>query len=140
MVERMKNRQRIQTSAGIQQRARELRHEMTRPEQLLWERLRDRQLGELKFRRQHPLVPFITDFYCAEKRMVLEIDGDIHDLQKEQDELRTRQFEEFGYRVIRFRNEEIETNIGLVLKKILEVCQSPSPRIGRGDRGEGSRG
>jgi len=69
--------------------------------------------------------------------LVLEIDGDIHDLQREQDEQRTRQFEEFGYRVIRFRNEEVETNIGLVLKKILEACQSPSPRMGRGVRGEG---
>jgi len=111
---------------------------MTRAEQLLWERLRNRQLGGLKFRRQHPLGPFITDFYCAEKRLVVEIDGDIHDLQKEQDEQRTRQFEEFGYRVIRFRNEEIEANISLVVKKIFEACQSPSPRMGRGDRGEGS--
>jgi len=100
MNERMKNRQRIRTSAGIQQHARELRHEMTRAEQLLWERLRDHQLGGLKFRRQHPLGPFIADFYCAEKRLVLEIDGDIHDLQREQDEQRTRQYEEFGYRVI----------------------------------------
>ena len=140
MDERMKNRQRIRTSAGIQQRARELRQEMTRPEQLLWERLRNRQLSGLKFRRQHPLGPFITDFYCTEKRMVLEIDGDIHDLQREQDEQRTRQFEEFGYRVIRFQNQEIETNIGLVLKKILEACKLPSPRIGRRAGDEGSQG
>jgi very-short-patch-repair endonuclease len=136
----MKNEHRIRTLAGVQQRARELRQEMTKPEQLLWERLCNRQLSGLKFRRQHPLGPFITNFYCAEKRLVLEIDGDIHDFQKEQDEQRTRQFEDFGYRVIRFQNEEIEANIGLVLKKILEACQLPSPRIEGRAGDEGSRG
>ena len=112
---------------------------MTQAEQLLWERLRNRQLSGLKFCRQHPLGPFITDFYCADKRLVVEIDGDIHALQREQDEQRTCQFEDFGYRVIRFRNEEIETNIGLVLKKILEACQLPSPRMGRRAGDEGSQ-
>ncbi|MBE3040379.1 MAG: endonuclease domain-containing protein [Chloroflexi bacterium] len=136
----MKNEHRIRTAAGIQQRAKELRQEMTQAEQLLWERLRNRQLSGLKFRRQHPLGPFITDFYCAETRLVVEIDGDIHDLQKEQDEQRTRQFEEFGYRVIRFRNKEVETNTGLDLKKILDACQLPSPRMGRRARDEGSQG
>jgi very-short-patch-repair endonuclease len=135
--EEMKNEHRIRTTAGIQQRAKELRQEMTDAEQLLWERLRNRQLDGLKFRRQHPLGPFITDFYCAEKRLVVEIDGGVHDLQEEQDKQRTRQFEEFGYRVIRFQNDEVETNIVMVLKKILEACQLPSPRIGRraGDEG-----
>jgi len=113
---------------------------MTQAERLLWERLRNRQLSGLKFRRQHPLGPFITDFYCAEKRLVVEIDGDIHDLQNEQDEQRTRQFKEFGYRLIRFRNKEVETNIGLVLTKVLEACKLPSPRIGRRAGDEGSQG
>ena len=89
-IAKVKNEHRIRTAAGIQQRAKELRQEMTRAEQLLLERLRKRQLSGLKFRRQHPLGPFITDFYCAEKRLVVEIDGDIHDLQKTQDEQRTR--------------------------------------------------
>jgi len=136
----MKNEHRIRTSAGAQQRARELRQEMTPAEKMLWGALRDRQLGGFKFRRQYPLGPFITDFYCAEKRLVLEIDGDIHDLLKEQDEQRTRQFKEFCYRVIRFRNEEIEANIGLVLMKILEACQLPSPKIGRRAGDEGGQG
>jgi len=140
---KMRSEHRTQISAGVKQRARELRQEMTRAEKLLWERLRNRQLAGLKFRRQHPLGPFIADFYCAECRLVIEIDGDMHDFQKEQDEQRTRQFEEFGYRVIRFRNEEVESNIELVLKKIFEIYQLPSPRIGRragdeGKRGEGS--
>ena len=136
----MKNERRIRTSASIQQRARELRQEMTPTERLLWERLRNRQLAGFKFRRQHPLGPFITDFYCAKRRLVVEIDGDIHDLKREEDEARTRQFEEFGHRVIRFMNEEVETNIDLVLKKILEACRLPSPVLGRGAGGEGGRG
>ena len=113
---------------------------MTQAEQLLWERLRNRQLSGLKFRRQYPLGPFITDFYYAETRLVVEIDGDIHDLQEEQDEQRTRQVEEFGYRMIRFRNKEVETNTGLVLKKILDACQLPSPRMGRRSGDESSQG
>jgi len=136
----MKNKHRIRTTAGIQQRAKELRQEMTDAEKMLWARLRGRQLGGLKFRRQHPLGPFIADYYCPEKRLVVEIDGGVHEIQKEQDEQRTRQFEEFGYRVIRFRNEEVETNISLVLNKILEICKLPSPRIGRRAGDEGGQG
>ena len=128
----MKNEHRIRTSASIQQRAKELRQELTPAEKILWEALRNRQLGGLKFRRQHPLGPFIADFYCAEKRLVVEIDGGIHNLQREQDQQRTRQFEEFGYRVIRFQNEEIETNIVLVLQEILDACNSPLPAWGEG--------
>jgi len=77
---------------------------MTEAESLLWERLRGRRLGGYKFRRQHPLGPFIADFYCAESHLVVEIDGDIHDRQVEQDQARTNQFELYGYRVIRFEN------------------------------------
>ena len=121
-------RPRIRTTANIQRRAKELRQEATPAEKMLWERLRNRQLGGFKFRRQHPLGPFIADFYCAERRLVVELDGGIHDTQKEEDEQRTRQFEEFKYRVIRFRNEEILTNIEIVLQKILEACQIPLSR------------
>lgn len=145
----MKNERRIRTSAGIQLRAKELRQEMTPAEKVLWQFLRNRQLGGLKFRRQHPLGPFIADFYCAERRLVIELDGDIHNFQKEEDEQRTRQFEEFGYRVIRFQNEQIETNIASVLREISEACHLPSPAHGKrvgnegkmkvGDEGERTR-
>ncbi len=64
-------------------------------------------MHELKFRRQLPLGPFIADFYCAARCLVVEIDGDIHDLQPERDAARTEQFEQHGYRVIRFRNEQV---------------------------------
>jgi len=115
-------RKRIRTPAQIQQRAHELRQEMTPAEKLLWSHLRDKQLHGLKFRRQHPLGPFVADFYCAAHRLVVEIDGDIHDLQPERDAARTEQFEQYGYRVIRFRNERVLNNIEDVLTAIEATC------------------
>ena len=117
-----RNRKRIRTPAQVQQRARELRQEMTPAEKLLWSRLRSKQLNGLKFRRQHPLGPFIADFYCAAHRLVVEVDGDIHDLQAERDAARTEQFEQHGYRVIRFRNEQVLNNIEDVLTAIKAAC------------------
>jgi len=73
MEKRMKNERRIRTSASIQQRAKELRQKMTPAEKMLWESLRNRRLGGHKFRRQHPLGPFIADFYCAEKNWCLRL-------------------------------------------------------------------
>ena len=118
----MPRKKRIRTSAQIQQRARELRKEMTPAEKLLWSRLRNKQLKGLKFRRQHPLGPFIADFYCAARRLVVEIDGDIHDLQPERDAARTEQFKQYGYRLIRFRNRQILNDIEDVLVAIEAAC------------------
>ena len=117
-----RERKRIRTSAQIQQRARELRKDMTPAEKLLWSRLRSKQLKGLKFRRQHPLGPFIADFYCAARRLVVEIDGDIHDLQPERDAARTEQFKQYGYRLIRFRNKQVLNDIEEVLTAIEAAC------------------
>lgn len=117
-----REKKRIRTSAQIQHRARELRREMTPAERLLWSRLRNRRLEGLKFRRQHPLGPFIADFYCAACRLVVEIDGDIHDLQPERDAARTEQFEQYGYRVIRFRNVQVLNDLEDVLAAIEAAC------------------
>jgi len=117
-----RKKKRIRTPAQIQQRARELRREMTLAEKLLWSRLRNKRLDGLKFRRQHPLGPFIADFYCAACRLVVEIDGDIHDLQPERDAARTEQFEQYGYRVVRFRNEQVLNDIESVLAAIEAAC------------------
>jgi very-short-patch-repair endonuclease len=127
----------IRAASNIRTRARELRQQATPAEKTLWEELRNRRLGGLKFRRQHPLGPFIVDFYCPEHRLVIEIDGDIHDFQEEEDNARTRRLEDFNYRLIRFWNQEVEQNLQGVLKTILENCNPPSPRIGRraGDAG-----
>ena len=116
---------RIRAYASVQQRAKELRKEMTSAEKILWERLRNRQVGGFKFRRQHPMGSFIADFYCAECKLVIEIDGDIHISQVEADAERTEIIESFGYRVIRFRNAEVEVSLQVVLQKILATCQTP---------------
>ncbi len=80
----------------------------------------------LKFRRQHPLFFdhvdnesfYIADFYCQAKKLAIEVDGKIHDCQQKQDELRTAVINSLGIRVIRFRNEEIETGLEAVLKQL----------------------
>ena len=107
---------------GVRQRANSLRQEMTPAEIKLWHRLRNRQLFDLKFRRQHPLHRFILDFCCHEHLLVVEVDGGIHEFQKEYDEARTQQLEQHGYNVLRFKNEEVIFNIEGVLGEIARVC------------------
>ena len=63
----------------IKERARLMRTNLTPAENILWQRLRRKQVGDLRFRRQHPIGRFIVDFYCAEARLVIEVDGEIHD-------------------------------------------------------------
>jgi very-short-patch-repair endonuclease len=72
----------------------------------------------LRFRRQHPIDIFIADFYCHEVRLVVEIDGEIHNQQQEYDISRTAEMERYNIGVIRFKNSEIETDIKKVVKKI----------------------
>ena len=100
-----------------------LRQRMTPAEKILWALLRNNQLG-IKFRRQMPFVfgsyHYITDFYCPKLKVIIEIDGGVHhDPEvKEIDEFREDVFETAGYKIIRFENKEIETNIIQVLEKI----------------------
>lgn len=133
----MKDERPIRAYRSVQLHARELRKEMTRAEKILWEHLRGHRLDGFKFRRQAPMGHFIADFYCPKCKLIVEIDGDIHDVQIEQDKLRTEEMESFGYRVIRFKNEQVEKEIESVLNSILDACRFPSPGIGRGARGEG---
>jgi len=112
---------RIRTSATVQQQARLLRRRMTPAEQILWNRLRRKQLQGLKFRRQHPLGPYIVDFYCPEYRLVVEVNGDAHCGQEGPDEARRAQLEAYGYRVVRFRNEEIVERMDWVLQEIMRL-------------------
>jgi very-short-patch-repair endonuclease len=125
---------RIRASASIQQRAKELRQAMTPAEQILWERLRDRRLPGLKFRRQHPIGAFIVDFYCAVARLVIEIDGGVHLEQIEADAGRSRVLEMKGHQVLRFTNERVKGDLDSVLSAIQVACQprTPLPRAGEG--------
>ena len=101
--------------------AKDLRKSMTEAEKILWKQLRNNKLNGLKFRRQHPLDIFIADFYCHRKKLIIELDGGIHDSpeQKEYDEGRTFELEEKGFKILRFRNEDIINDLGSVLEIIL---------------------
>jgi very-short-patch-repair endonuclease len=107
---------------GIFKNANDLRKSMTEAEEILWKRIRNRQLGGIKFRRQHPLDIFIADLYSHEKKLIIELDGNIHDIteQKEYDEGRTTVLENKGYKVLRFKNEEVFDNLENVLERILK--------------------
>jgi len=78
----------------------------------------------LKFRRQHPVGPFVVDFYCASCKLVVELDGGIHDEQVAQDIARTQHLNGFGYRVLRFTNDAVFHNRDGVLKTIAAATQS----------------
>ena len=99
--------------------AREMRHERVPAERILWSRLRDRRLGGFKFRRQAPIGPYIADFYCAEGRLVVELDGDSHDGREEYDAERTAWLNGEGMRVVRFVNQDVYEHIDAVLGAIL---------------------
>ena len=108
-------------------RARKLRKEMTEEEKILWQNLRGRRFLGFKFLRQHPIVYdiindqpkyFIPDFYCAEKKLIIEIDGKIHEFQKSRDNYREEILTNAGYQILRFKNDDINKSLISVLKRI----------------------
>ena len=103
--------------------ARELRKNSTPAEKILWNHLRNRQLYGPKFRRQHPIPPFIVDFYCAQIHLVIEVDGEIHNFQQDQDQSRQEWLEENGYKVIRFTNDQIFNQLDWVLTEIMKTYE-----------------
>ena len=107
----------------IRKRARQLRQPQTPAEAKLWNHLRRKQLGDLKFRRQHPIDRFIVDFYCGEHKLVIEVDGDTHAMQEEYDAARTEWLQDRGYRVIRFTNDEVHRQLPAVLEAIMAACE-----------------
>ena len=102
------------------QRAKELRRDMTPAEKILWHELRANKLG-VHFRRQQVIAGFIVDFYCHKAALVVEVDGDIHDLQQEEDALREKVLNEMGLKIVRFRNDDALKNLSAVLEKIREL-------------------
>jgi len=107
--------------------ARELRKNQTPEEKIIWQLLRNRKFYELKFLRQHPIIFreingqkgfYIADFYCAEKKLVVEIDGEIHNYQIDYDKARDIMMNELKLKVIRIRNKEVATDINSVLIKL----------------------
>ena len=109
-------------------RARVLRANPTDAERTLWQHIRRRQLGEYRFRRQHPIGPYIVDFLCFERRLVIEIDGGQHTSQAAYDLDRTRWLEARGYHVLRFWNHQVLNELQAVKEAILEALRRPPPQ------------
>ena len=101
-------------TAEITKHARQLRVRQTKAESLLWSVLRAKRLSGLKFRRQHPIAPFIADFACVAERLIIELDGGYHDHQYEQDASRQSYLEGQGWRVLRYANEDVLEDIEAV--------------------------
>jgi adenine-specific DNA-methyltransferase len=101
--------------------ARQMRHEPTEAEDHLWQALRRKSLDGWKFRRQHTIERFIVDFYCPEARLVIEVDGEIHQYTIAEDAARTELLEMLGMRVLRFSNGDVLNGLESVKMTIRET-------------------
>ncbi len=125
----LNNRRNLELAAT--QLARDLRAKSTETERILWEALRSRRLDGLKFYRQKPIYHditgresyFIADFFCFSARLVIEIDGDVHEMRKEEDLERTRILGLLGLRELRYTNRQIKEELATVLATIAEACR-----------------
>lgn len=112
----------------------------TKSEFIFWQKIRNKQFLNLKFKRQYIILGYIIDFYCPQYKLAIEIDGKIHEKNLKNDKKRQKIIEEKKIIFIRFNSEEIENNIGSVLekiKKIIKTINSPSPS--KMERGQGVR-
>jgi len=133
-------------------RSRRLRRDATDAERRLWYRLRSRQIGGAKFVRQDPIGPYVVDFVCRERRLIIEVDGGQHATDK-RDAVRDHWLAERGYRVLRFWNNDVLANTDGVIESILAALSdaesnpagaqnrgdAPSPRPSPRTRGEGAQ-
>jgi len=120
----------------VKELCRQLRKQATGSEKIFWEAVRDRRFENRKFYRQHPIFFdyfdrkrfFIADFYCHEEKLVVELDGKIHDYQKDYDEMRDHIINDLKIKVLWFKNEEIENNLEGVLERLRSYFNSPFPQ------------
>ena len=107
-------------------RAKTLRHHMTSAEDRFWLYVRNRRMLGLKFRRQHPLGNFIADFYCHELKLVVEIDGSVHNLKhiQEYDVYREQKIKELGLSVLRFTNDDVFINGDFIEREIRKFAEN----------------
>ncbi len=110
--------ERVPVPLHLKARARALRERQTSPEAFLWQLLRGRRLAGAKFRRQHPLPPYTLDFYCAEQRLAIELDGGGHAERSEEDAARDRFLDRAGIRLLRFWNRQLYDDLETVLEVI----------------------
>ena len=104
--------------------AKQFRREVTPAELTLWKALRRNQVDGLHFRRQQVIAGFIVDFYCHAPRLVIEVDGEVHKSSVRYDQERDRLLESHGFRILRFRNETILTNLSSALAEIRAAAES----------------
>ncbi len=107
--------------------SRRLRKSETDAEPKIWQQLRSRNLNGTKFRRQHPVGPYIVDFICINSKLIIELDGSQHQQQQEYDAKRSVFLEEAGYRVLRFWDNDVLLNTESVMQVIFETLRCPSP-------------
>ena len=122
--------------------AKRLRLEATDAERVLWREVRAHRFAGFKFKRQSPLGLYVVDFVCYEAKLIVELDGGQHADQKEADEERTRWLASQGFRVLRFWNNDVLTNISgvmHVIEKNLLPLSPPSPTRGEGDLEKGEQ-
>jgi very-short-patch-repair endonuclease len=108
--------------------ARANRRPMTEAETALWQKIRSAQVDNWKFRRQHPVGRFIADFYCAEARLIVELDGRSHDATVNYDAERTEWLSREGYTVIRFANDDVLKDSDSVIAVIVRHCRDKADR------------
>lgn len=124
---------------------RELRERSTDAEVILWNALRRKSLGGHKFYRQYPISHditgresfFVADFYCHEARIVVELNGSVHDHQEAHDRDRTEILNALGIHVVRFKNDDVMTKLDEVLSRLSDLCASRSPFPFPRERGPG---
>ncbi|MEO8101304.1 MAG: endonuclease domain-containing protein [Betaproteobacteria bacterium] len=114
----------------LKARARSLRRKSTDAENLLWQQLRNRRLLGHKFRRQVPIGAYIVDFLCEGAALIIELDGGQHSEQAGYDQARTEWLVRRGFRVIRFWNNEVVSNMEAVVEKLLSILHKDRPGAG----------
>ncbi|MCE9521481.1 MAG: DUF559 domain-containing protein [Alphaproteobacteria bacterium] len=103
--------------------ARSLRQRQTDLESRLWQVLRNRRVCEFKFRRQHPVGPYVADFACPEAKLVIEIDGYWHTERQGEDAMRTDRLRSLGYEVVRFETDDAGSDLGPLVQAILQAVK-----------------
>lgn len=130
---------RLNNLLSTKEKRRILRKNMTDAERILWSELKNDKLG-FRFRRQFSIGHYITDFYCPRKKLVIELDGLIHEKQKEYDAIRDKFMHDFEITVLRFDNDEVRYNLSGVLTQIEKaLTREVVPPLGKRRWPESSR-
>ena len=129
LLEHVILKRKIHNKKHLENFRKKLRSRGTSAEAYLWTHLQQRKLERRKFRRQHSILNFIVDFYCAEEKLIVELDGQYHmnPTAQEKDGIRTGKLEDLGFQVIRFENRSVFDNLDWVLEEIRSNFRNPGP-------------